>query len=126
MTRIVLAWALAPALLAAQTSDLLDRLDRTVQYRDVAISPDGSRVAWIEGAAASSPKVRISSVSGVAAPATTGFTDAQGECSEPAWSPDSSTIAVLCADHDSPAIWVANSRGEKAHRLAALRGYAAH
>src|SRR3954454_20043190 len=41
-----------PMLLDAQTAQLIEQLGKTVLYRDVALSPDGTHVAWVESTAA--------------------------------------------------------------------------
>src|ERR1044071_1606978 len=45
-----------PTLSQGQTKQLTEQLGKTVLYGDVALSPDGSRVAWVQSTAATTPK----------------------------------------------------------------------
>src|SRR5437016_14149159 len=47
---------LFPALLTAQTMQLTEQLGKTVLYSDVALSPDGKNVAWVQSTAANTAK----------------------------------------------------------------------
>ena len=54
-----------PTLSLAQTKQLTEQLGKTVLYGDVALSPDGSHVAWVQSTAATTPKqIYIRSTSG--------------------------------------------------------------
>ena len=55
MKHFLLAF-LFPMLLQAQTAQLVEQLGKTVLYGDVAISPDGARVAWVQSTAATTTK----------------------------------------------------------------------
>src|SRR5215472_13222401 len=58
-TKIMIAALLSlllPVLAMGQTAQLTERLGRTVLYEDVAISPDGTRIAWVQTTAAASSK----------------------------------------------------------------------
>src|SRR5438552_7731549 len=60
-----------PTLSRAQTKQLTEQLGKTVLYGDVALSPDGSRVAWVQSTAATTAKqtyVRSTSGDGPAIP----------------------------------------------------------
>jgi len=47
---------LFPALLTAQTMELTEQLGKTVLYDDIALSPDGKNVAWVQSTAATTSK----------------------------------------------------------------------
>ena len=56
MKHLLLA-CLFPMTLAAQTmQQLTEQLGKTVLYGDVALSPDGTHVAWVQSTAASTSK----------------------------------------------------------------------
>jgi dipeptidyl aminopeptidase/acylaminoacyl peptidase len=106
---------------------LLDSLAGSHGTRQVAISPDGQRVAWVEANGASEHGIFICTL---AEPASTrhritaGVDDAASEEREIAWSPDSRQIAFL-SNADAPdqlQLYVANAAGGKARKLTDLRG----
>src|SRR2546423_7360140 len=45
-----------PSLSMSQTAQLTEQLGKTVLYGDIALSPDGSHVAWIQSTAATTSK----------------------------------------------------------------------
>ncbi len=47
---------LFPALLTAQNMQLTEQLGKTVLYDDIALSPDGTHVAWVQSTAATTSK----------------------------------------------------------------------
>src|SRR5207248_1098616 len=47
---------LLPGFLAAQTAQLTDQFGKTVLYGDIALSPDGTNVAWVQSTAATTSK----------------------------------------------------------------------
>ncbi len=47
---------LFPALLTAQNMQLTEQLGKTVLYDDIALSPDGADVAWVQSTAATTSK----------------------------------------------------------------------
>jgi dipeptidyl aminopeptidase/acylaminoacyl peptidase len=122
---------LFPALLTAQTMNLTEQLGKTVLYGDVAISPDGKNVAWIQSTAATTSKeIYVRTVSGDA-PATLVKIESSGERrdAEPAWSPDSKTIVFFSnageKDSEQKQLWTATADGSDAKKLTKLVGYAA-
>src|SRR5712692_3833183 len=88
---------LFPTLLTAQNMQLTERLGKTVLYDDIALSPDGTHVAWVQSTAATTSTqthIRRTSCNAVF------FFDCCGNHRErkdsgPAWSPDSKTLAVF-------------------------------
>ena len=88
---------LFPVLLTAQTTQLTEQLGKTVLYGDIALSPDGAHVAWVQSTAATTPKqTHIRGTSGNAPPVMVNIgTTGERTDSGPAWSPDSNTLAVF-------------------------------
>src|SRR5438309_11132778 len=104
---------LFPALLTAQNMQLTEQLGKTVLYGDIALSPDGAQVAWVQSTAATTTKqTYIRQTAGNAAvtmvniEAPSDRTDA-----EPAWSPDSKMLAVLstAGEKDQRQLWTLNA-----------------
>ena len=86
-----------PALAMAENMDLTEQLGKTVLYGDVALSSDGQRVAWVQSTVAAPLKQTY--VRPVAGNSAVIKIDAGngGERmdAEPAWSPDSKSLAFL-------------------------------
>src|SRR6266571_8746541 len=120
---------LFPALLTAQTMQLTEQLGKTVLYDDIALSPDGTHVAWVQSTAATTSKhthIRGTSGNAAAVPvnlATTG----ERKDSDPAWSPDSKTLAFFSAaeEEDQRQLWTVNADGSNPKKVTHLKGYAA-
>src|SRR5258708_6809658 len=124
---------LFPGLLTAQTMHLTEQLGKTVLYGDVAISPDGKNLAWVQSTAATTSKqTYVRAVAGDAA-ATLVKIDINngGERvdADPAWSPDSKTLAFFSNAGDKNAeqkqLWTAGADGSGAKKLTQLAGYTA-
>ena len=124
---------LLPALLTAQTMHLTEQLGKTVLYGDIAISPDGKNLAWVQSTAATRSKETYArAVSGDAA-ATLIKIDINngGERvdADPAWSPDSKTLAFFSnageKNSDQKQLWTAGVDGSGAKKSTQLAGYAA-
>src|SRR6266436_4474517 len=126
----VLLICLFPMTLTAQTmQQLTEQLGKTVLYGDVALSPDGAHVAWVQStAAATSTRTCISATSGnaravmVKIPTTGERTDF-----DPAWSPDSKTLAVFSSagEKEQRQLWMVNADGSGPKKITNLNGYAA-
>jgi dipeptidyl aminopeptidase/acylaminoacyl peptidase len=122
---------LSPALLAAQTvQQLTEQLGKTVLYEDVAISSDGSHIAWVQSTAATPWKqTYISTTSGNGSPRPLNLEGAsQKNDAGPAWSPDSRTLAFLstAGEKEQMQLWTVNADGSGARKQTHLTGYAAH
>src|ERR1043166_7593319 len=128
MKRLVLI-LFFPMLLQAQTAKLVEDLGKTVLYGDVAISPDGARVAWVQSTAATTTKqTYVREVAGEAA-ARMIDTVASGDRkdSTPAWSPDSKTLAFFstAGEKGQAQLWTVNADGRSPKKQTRLKGYAA-
>src|SRR2546421_9881323 len=89
--------SLFPVVLIAQNIQLTEELGKTVLYGDIALSPDGRHVAWVQSTAATTPKqTHLREVTG-SAPATMVNLENTGDRtdSDPVWSPDSKTLALF-------------------------------
>src|SRR4029077_7729768 len=125
-----LLWAtIIPTFSMAQTAQLTQQLGKTVLYGDIALSPDGSRVAWVQSTAAtplSQTKIQATSVNSSAAAVKL---EAAGERidTEPVWSPDSKTLAVFSSagEKEQRQLWSVNADGSNPRKLTQLKGYAA-
>jgi dipeptidyl aminopeptidase/acylaminoacyl peptidase len=130
MKHLLLLVCLFPMTLTAQTmQQLTEQLGKTVLYADVALSPDGTHVAWVQStAAATSTQTYISGTSGntpavmVKIPTTVERTDF-----DPAWSPDSKTLAVFSSagEKGQRQLWMVNADGSDPKKITNLKGYAA-
>ncbi len=122
---------LFPTLLTAQTMHLTEQLGKTVLYGDIAISPDGKNVAWVQSTAATrSKQTHVRVVSGDAAATLVKIDNAADRMdADPAWSPDSKTLAFLSnageENSDQKQLWTTNADGSAAKKLTQLSGYAA-
>src|SRR6266571_2593664 len=120
---------LFPALLTAQNMQLTERLGKTVLYDDIALSPDGTHVAWVQSTAATTSKqTYIRETSGSAPVAMVNIaTTGERTDFDPAWSPDSKTLAFFSAagEKDQRQLWTVNADGSDPKKVTHLKGYAA-
>src|ERR1700746_3530734 len=128
MKHFFLAW-LFPALLTAQTMQLTDQLGKTVLCDDIALSPDGTHVAWVQSTALTTLKqtcIRETSGSASAAIVNIASTGERTDF-DPAWSPDSKTLAVLSSSGEKGQrqLWTVNADGSNPQKRTHLNGYAA-
>jgi dipeptidyl aminopeptidase/acylaminoacyl peptidase len=120
---------LFPALLTAESMRLTEQLGKTVLYGDIALSPDGTHVAWVQSTAATTAKQTYIRGTSGNAPATVvniGSADERTD-SGPAWSPDSKTLAVLstAGEKEQRQLWTVSADGSDPKKLTKLAGYAA-
>src|SRR5947208_14587001 len=90
---------LFPTLLTAQNMQLTEQLGKTVLYGDIALSPDGKNVAWVQSTAATTAKQTYIRGTASDASATTIDVGANGERkdADPGWSPDAKSITLLAS-----------------------------
>jgi dipeptidyl aminopeptidase/acylaminoacyl peptidase len=109
---------------SAQIDSLLRDAGRTRTISQVAISPDGKRLAWTE-----SRQLFVSPVDDLAKPLrVTAATSPDKRCSDrdPIWSPDSTSLAFLsdCADPEGQAdLYLKRFDSNGPQRITSLRGY---
>src|SRR5437660_9132412 len=129
MKHVLLALLFPTMLTAKTTQQLTEQLGKTVLYGDVALSPDGAHVAWVQSTAASTSKqtyIRETSkdapVTLVKIPITRERTDF-----DPAWSSDSKTLAVFSntGEKQQWQLWLVNADGSNPKKFTDLKGYAA-
>ena len=131
MKHVLLA-LLFPMTLTAQTmQQFTEQLGKTVLYGDIALSPNGAHVAWVQSTAATTSKqtyirgpLEGSPATVVKIPAAAG----QRTDFDPAWSPDSRMLAVFSSagQKELRQLWIVNADGSDPKRIADLKGYAAH
>jgi dipeptidyl aminopeptidase/acylaminoacyl peptidase len=73
---------------------VLDTLDRVRAFHGTAISPDGTRVAWVEDAAGGDTAIFARDLNGAANPSRVTVSGAHRE-GDVAWAPDGETLAFL-------------------------------
>jgi len=129
MKHLVLV-CLFPMTLTAQTmQQLTEQLGKTVLYGDIALSPDGTHVAWVQSTAASTSKQTYIGETSGNAPATLVKIPISGEKTDfdPAWSPDSKTLAVFSSADEGAQrqLWIVKTDSPDPKKLTNLKGYAA-
>src|SRR5216117_2108856 len=129
MKHFLLACLFPMALTAQSMQHVSEQLGKTILYSDVALSPYGAHVAWVQStAAATSTQTYISATSGntravmVKIPITGERTDF-----DPVWSPDSKTLAVFSSagEKEQRQLWMVNADGSGPKKITDLNGYAA-
>ena len=120
---------LFPMALTAQNMQLTERLGKTVLYDDIALSPDGTHVAWVQSTAATGLKQTYIRETSGSAPAAMVNIATTGERTDfdPAWSPDSKTLAFFSSagEKEERQLWKVNADGSNPQKFTNLKGYAA-
>ncbi|MBV8819598.1 MAG: S9 family peptidase [Acidobacteriaceae bacterium] len=110
-------------------AEILQELDRTVTYNDVAISPDGKRIAWAQGTAGSEVAILhvLRRSGGPDHEVQIESRAASREDTTPAWSPDSKRLVFISnsGPEGAPELWLLSGDQESPRKLASLKGYAA-
>ena len=108
---------------------LTEQLGRTVLYGDVALSPDGTHVAWVQSTAASTSKQTYVRETSKNAPATLIKIPISGERTDfdPTWSPDSKALAIFSSagEGEQRQLWIVKADGSNPKKITNLKGYAA-
>jgi len=129
MKHFLLACFFPMTLTAQTTQQLTEQLGKTVLYGDIALSPEGAHVAWVQSTAAStSRQTYVHGTSGntlttvVKIPITGERTDF-----DPEWSPDSKRLAVFsgAGQKEQRQLWIVNTDGSDPKKITDLKGYAA-
>src|SRR5438876_2203052 len=120
---------LFPMTLTAQTMQHLnEQLGKTVLYGDIALSADGTHVAWVQSTAATISKQTYVRGTSESASATMVEIPITGERTDfdPAWSPDSKTLAFFSSagEKEQRQIWIVNADGSNPKKITNLNGYA--
>jgi dipeptidyl aminopeptidase/acylaminoacyl peptidase len=95
----------------SRIAEILNDLGSTHQFSEVAISPDASRVAWVQD---SKSEIYVKALASAAKPTRI------GEGHKIAWSPDSARLAFL---GDDKQVYVVAAKGGKAKKLTSLTGF---
>ncbi len=111
----------------AHIDEVLQGLNRGRVVGQVAVSPDGKRLAWIEGGRGGG-EIRVAPLSDLKSNARVTAAKAGQSCREGdvAWAPDSKTIAFLsdCGNSDGQLnVYIAGADGSGARQVSALKGY---
>src|SRR5947209_6542665 len=129
MKRLLLA-CLFPTFLNAQNMNLTEQLGKTVLYGDIAVSPDGNQVAWVQSTAATTAKQTY--ICQTAADSTSIKVEIGNDGNNrgdaaPAWSPDSKKLAFLSngGEGEQQQLWLVTGDGSGAKKLTNLSGYVA-
>ena len=137
-TRAPLALALALGIAGAATcfaahkssiDDALDSLYAVRNFKQVAISPDGKEVAWVESLAGGSSAIYVATPGSSEQPRRISAGDGNTEYAEHdiAWSPDSRKLAFLSDKEGSQQLqlYVWEFTGHSVHQLTRLAGFLA-
>ena len=130
MKHVLLALLFPMALTAQTVQQLTEQLGKTVLYSDVAVSPDGAHIAWVQSTAASTSKhTYVHGTSGNTPATLVKIPAAAGERTDfdPAWSPDSKTLAFFSSagQKEQRQLWAVKADGSDPKKITDLKGYAA-
>ena len=129
MKHVLLALLFPMALTAQTVQQLTEQLGKTVLYGDIALSSDGAHVAWVQSTAASTSKqtyVRGRSENTAATVVRVPITGDRTDF-DPAWSPDSKTLAFFSSagQKEQRQLWAVKADGSDPKKITDLKGYAA-
>src|SRR3954451_16542777 len=129
MKHFLLACCIPMTLTAQNMQELTAQLGKTVLYGDVAVSPDGAHLAWVQSTAATTSKQTYIGESSGNAPAKPVKLPTTGERNDfdLAWSPDSRTLAFFSGtgERGQRQLWTVRSDTSDPKKITNLTGYAA-
>src|SRR5438874_6441914 len=129
MKHVLLALLFPMALTAQTVQQLTEQLGKTVLYGDIALSPDGAHVAWVQSTAASTSKQTYVRGTSESTPAALVKIPITGERTDfdPAFSPDSKTLAFFSSagEKEQRQLWIVDADGSNPKKITDLKGYAA-
>src|SRR5438105_1002320 len=129
MKHVVLICLFPMALTAQTVQQLTEQLGKTVLYGDIALSSDGAHVAWVQSTAASTSKQTYVRGTSENTAATIVRVPIIGDRTDfdPAWSPDSKTLAFFSSagQKEQRQLWAVNADGSDPKKITNLKGYAA-
>jgi dipeptidyl aminopeptidase/acylaminoacyl peptidase len=129
MKHFLLACLFPMTLTAQSMQQLTEQLGKTVLYGDVALSPDGTRVAWVQSTAATTLKQTYIRETSGSAPAMMINIPITGERTDfdPTWSPDSKMLAVFSSagEKEQRQLWIVKADGSNPKKITNLNGYTA-
>jgi acylaminoacyl-peptidase len=129
MKHFLVAFFLPMTLIAQNLQQLTEHLGKTVLYGDLALSPDGAHLAWVQSTAATTSKqTYIRDADGNVPPKLVKLPNtAERTDFDLAWSPDSMTLAFFSSagTQDQRQLWTVNVDGSGAKKITNLNGYAA-
>jgi dipeptidyl aminopeptidase/acylaminoacyl peptidase len=129
MKHFLVAFLLPMTLTAQNMQQLTEQLGKTVLYGDVALSPDGANLAWVQSTAATTLKQTYTRETSGNAPAKLVNLPVTGERTDfdPAWSPDSKALAFFSSagEKEQRQLWMVNADGSGPKKITNVNGYAA-
>ena len=130
MKHFLVAFLLPMTLTAQDMQQLTEQLGKTVLYGDIALSPDGTHLAWVQSTAATTSKqtyIRETSGNAPAKLVNVPITGGVRTDFDPAWSPDSKMLAFFSSarEREQRQLWTVNANGSGAKKITNLNGYAA-
>ena len=130
MKHFLVAFLLPMTLTAQDMHQLTEQLGKTVLYGDIALSPDGTHLAWVQSIAATTLKqtyVRETSGNGPAKLINLPITGGERTDFDPVWSPDSKMLAFFSSarEREQRQLWTVNASGSGPKQITKLNGYAA-
>jgi dipeptidyl aminopeptidase/acylaminoacyl peptidase len=117
----------APSPVRAHIEEVLKELNRSISIGQVAISPDGKRLAWIEGMREGA-EIHVAPLDELAkSERVTAAAKPEQHCKEGqlAWAPNAQALAFFsdCAKPNQPALYFSLLDGSPARQLTELKGY---
>lgn len=132
MKHFLVAFLFSMTLTAQDMQQLTEQLGKTVLYGDIALSSDGTHVAWAQSTAATTSKqTYIRKLSENATATLVSLPNSSDRIDfDPSWSRDSQTLAFFSAARKSTSadqrqLWTVRADGSGPKKISNLNGYAA-